>query len=98
MENNTKLYPCNRKKCGEKCQYDCYLTEDPEFAVNQDKYLLFGDIVKLSKERSRQESILFECGYSSYEARDYYRPFRNLAEYPASFVDAPSLHEGDTDI
>ena len=96
MENNTKLYPCNRKKCGEKCKDYCYLTEDPEFAVNQDKYLIFGDIVKFSNEFCRQDGILFQCGYSSYESRDRYRPFRDLAENPANFVDAPALHEGDT--
>ena len=98
MENNTKLYPCNRKKCGEKCTDTCYLTEDPEFAVNRDKFLLFGDIVKFIKEFCRQDHILFECGYSSYESRDSYRPFRDLAEDPANFVDAPALHEGDTGI
>ena len=98
MENNTKLYPCNRKKCGEKCSDICYLTQDPEFAVNRDKYLLFGDIVKVHKEFSRQEGILFECGYSCYKSRDRYRPFRNLAEDSPCFVDAPALHERDTDI
>lgn len=98
MDNNAKLYPCNRKKCGEKCKDYCYLTEDPEFAVNRDKYLLFGDIVEFAKEFCRKDSILFQCGYSSYESRDRYRPFRDLAEDPESFVDAPALHEGDADI
>lgn len=40
------LYLCNRKKCGEKCSNDCYLTTDEKYA---DKKINWKEILKIFK-------------------------------------------------
>lgn len=62
---NEKLYPCNRRQCGEKCSPYCYLTGDEKFAVDPEKYTTFGDLVAARQACSRIDDLLHECGYAS---------------------------------
>lgn len=73
-DENTKLYPCNRKMCGEKCYDECYFTEDANYAVNPDKYTTLGAVISANRAVTEIDELLHDCGYASNTFSNSRRP------------------------
>lgn len=45
LKDYTKVYECDRRKCGENCCGKCHLTTDVNHAADPEKYIKAGDLI-----------------------------------------------------
>lgn len=53
FDENTKLYICDRHKCGKNCTGECRYTTDVRYAKNPENYIKAGD---LKADTSKEEN------------------------------------------